>query len=52
MSEQPAPAEPSPKHKFVAAMQKILSVPKTEILRREEEYRKQRAAQKQKRKAA
>jgi hypothetical protein len=35
-----------PSEQFVKAMQRILSVPKKEIVRREKEYRKQRAASK------
>lgn len=52
MSDQPAPSEPTPEQRFRAALKKIVSVPKTEIVKREEEYQRQRAAQKQKRRAA
>lgn len=41
MQNQPKPAE-----KFRAAMKQILSVSKEEILRREADYKKQRALQK------
>lgn len=42
MSESATP-EPHPFERFKAAMKHLITVPKTEILRREEEYRKQRA---------
>lgn len=38
--------EPKPAEKFLAAMKQILSVSKEEIVRRENEYKKQRALQK------
>ena len=52
MSDQPAPSDPTPEQRFRAALKKIVSVPKTEIVKREAEYQRQRAAQKQKRRAA
>lgn len=38
--------EPKPSEKFREALKLILSVPKEEILRREAEYKRQRALQK------
>ncbi|MEI9895878.1 MAG: hypothetical protein WDN28_18885 [Chthoniobacter sp.] len=51
MSDQPAPAEPTPEQRFRDALKKIVDVPKDEILRREEEYRRQRAKAKKQRAA-
>ena len=44
MSEPAPPAKPEPEEfrRFRAAMQHLVTVPKTEILRREEEYRERR----------
>jgi hypothetical protein len=42
-SQTPKP-EPSPAEKFRAFAQKVISVPKTEIERREGEYQKRRKA--------
>ena len=39
---------PNPAEKFLAAMKQILSVSKEEVLRREDDYKKQRAAAKKK----
>jgi hypothetical protein len=35
--------EPTPKEKFLGAMKKIITVPKSEILRREKEAKAERA---------
>lgn len=43
-----APSQPTPAEKFRNAMKQILSVPKAEILRREEEYKKQRKERRKK----
>lgn len=45
MDAQPNP-QSTARERFMAAMRKILTVPKEEILRREEEYRKARGKQK------
>jgi len=48
MKHEPAPQEPGPTHaqKFDALLGRVLSVPKAEILRREAEYKKERALKK------
>jgi hypothetical protein len=43
--EPPKPTESKPAERFVAAMKKIVSVPKTELIRREAEYKKARKAE-------
>jgi hypothetical protein len=40
---EPAPREEKPSERFVAAMKKIVSIPKQELRRREAEYQKQRS---------
>lgn len=40
--QPPKLAEPKPSERFVAAMRKIVSVPKAELIRREEQYQRKK----------
>lgn len=50
MEHKDEPVEPTHAQKFDALLGRVLSVPKAEILRRESEYKKQRAEIKRARK--
>jgi hypothetical protein len=45
MNEQPQDKQPTPREKFEAGLRKLISVPKTEIVRREKEYKTARKRQ-------
>lgn len=45
---EPAPKEENPRERFVAAMRRIVSVPKAELQRREAEYQRERHSKKEK----